>query len=51
VARMDKDYDGYILASQRNGSLYVGITSNLIKRILKNRNKTMEDYTQKYNVD
>jgi putative endonuclease len=51
VARMDKDYYSYILASQRNGCLYVGITSNLIKRILKNRNKTMEDYTQKYNVD
>ena len=29
---MDKDYYVYILASQRNGTLYVGVTSNLIKR-------------------
>ena len=48
---MDKDYYVYVLASQRNGTLYVGITSNLIKRIWEHKNKAIEGFTQKYNVD
>ena len=48
---MDKDYYVYILASQRNGTLYVGVTSNLIKRIWEHKNKAIEGFTQKYNVD
>ena len=47
---MDKDYYVYVLASQRNGTLYVGITSNLIKRIWEHKNKAIEGFTQKYNV-
>ena len=48
---MDKDYYVYVLASQRNGTLYVGVTSNLIKRIWEHKNKAIEGFTQKYNVD
>ena len=48
---MDKNYYVYVLASQRNGTLYVGITSNLIKRIWEHKNKAIEGFTQKYNVD
>jgi len=48
---MDKDYYVYVLASQRNGTLYVGITSNLILRIWEHKNKAIEGFTQKYNVD
>ena len=48
---MDKDYYVYVLASQRNGTLYVGITSNLIKRIWEHKNKAIEGFTQKYNID
>ena len=48
---MDKDYYVYVLASQRNGTLYVGVTSNLIKRIWEHKNKAIEGFAQKYNVD
>ena len=48
---MDKDYYVYILASRRNGALYVGITSNLIKRIWEHKNKAIEGFTKKYTVD
>jgi len=48
---MDKDYYVYVLASQRNGTLYVGVTSNLIKRIWEHKNKVIQGFTQKYSVD
>ena len=40
----------YILASQRNGTLYVGSTTNLIKRIFEHKNKFIFGFTHKYNV-
>ena len=40
----------YILCSQRNGTLYIGMTSNLIKRIYEHKNKLFEGFTKKYNV-
>ena len=46
---MDKDYYVYVLASQRNGALYVGITSNLIKRIWERKTKAIKGFTPKYN--
>jgi putative endonuclease len=48
---MEKDYYVYILASKRNGTLYIGITSDLIKRAWEHKNKVVEGFTQKYNVD
>ena len=39
---MDKDYYVYVLASQRNGALYVGDTQNLIKRIRERKNKAID---------
>lgn len=47
---MDKDYYVYILASKRNGTLYIGITSDLIKRVWEHKNKLIEGFSQKYNV-
>lgn len=41
----------YILCSKRNGTLYVGVTSNLTKRIWEHKNKLVEGFTKKYNVD
>lgn len=41
----------YILFSQRNGTLYVGVTTNLVKRIYQHKSKTIEGFTKKYNVD
>ncbi len=41
----------YILASDRNGTLYVGVTSDLDKRIQEHKLKIRKSFTQKYNVD
>ena len=46
-----KQYYVYILASRRNGTLYVGVTSDLIKRIYEHRNKFVQGFTEKYHVD
>ncbi|MBP6676409.1 MAG: GIY-YIG nuclease family protein [Vitreoscilla sp.] len=40
----------YILASQRNGTLYIGVTSNLIQRLWQHRNDMVEGFTQRYGV-
>jgi putative endonuclease len=40
----------YILASARNGTLYTGVTSDLIKRIWEHKNNMVEGFTKKYNV-
>ena len=40
----------YILASQRNANLYVGSTSNLIKRVWEHKNNLIPGFTAKYNV-
>ena len=39
---MDKDYYVYVVARQRNGTPYVGVTSNLIRRIWEHKNKAID---------
>ena len=46
----DKQYFVYILASKRNGTLYVGVTSNLLKRSHQHKQNKVEGFTNKYNV-
>lgn len=41
----------YLLASKRNGTLYVGVTSDLIKRIWEHKNHVVEGFTKKYGVE
>ena len=41
----------YIVFSKRNGTLYTGVTSNLVKRIWEHKNKLIEGFTKKYEVD
>ncbi len=40
----------YILASDRNGTLYTGVTSDLIRRIWEHKNSSAEGFTKKYAV-
>ena len=40
----------YILASKKNGTLYIGLTSDLVKRAWEHKNKFQPGFTEKYNV-
>ena len=40
----------YILASERKGTLYVGVTSNLPGRVWQHKNDVLEGFTRKYQV-
>jgi putative endonuclease len=47
---MSKQPAVYILANKRNGTLYVGVTSYLVKRIWEHKNNIVEGFTKDYNV-
>ena len=47
---MSKTYYIYILSSFKNTTLYVGITSDLEKRMFEHKNKMIKGFTEKYNV-
>ncbi len=43
-------YYVYILASKRNGTLYIGVTNNLIERVWQHKNKVVDGFTKKYEI-
>ena len=45
-----KSFYVYILCSGRNGTLYIGVTSDLIKRIYEHKNNFVDGFTKKYGV-
>ena len=47
---MEKQFYVYILASKRNGTLYTGVTSDLIKRVWQHKRHLVEGFTKKYRV-
>jgi putative endonuclease len=44
-------YYVYILASKRNGTLYTGVTNNLLRRVIEHKEKVIKGFTSKYNAD
>jgi len=47
---MTNTYYVYILASKRNGTLYIGVTNNLERRLYEHKNNLVEGFTKKYSV-
>ncbi len=41
----------YLLANQQNGTLYTGVTSNLMQRIWQHKNKSADGFTRRYGID
>ena len=46
-----KTYYVYILASKRNGTLYIGVTDNLKNRVYQHKTGLCNGFTKKYNID
>lgn len=47
---MQKQPCVYILASRRNGTLYIGVTSDLIARVWQHKNNVVEGFTRRYGL-
>jgi putative endonuclease len=47
---MEKHFAVYMMASQRNGTLYIGVTSNLPKRVWEHREGVVAGFTSEYHV-
>jgi len=47
---MSKEPAVYILAGKRNGTLYIGVTSDLVKRVWQHKNNMVEGFTKRYGV-
>jgi len=45
-----KQFYVYIVCSKRNGTLYIGVTSDLIKRIYEHKNDLVDGFTKKYGI-
>ena len=48
---MHRTYFVYMLASQRNGTLYVGVTSDLMRRVWEHKGGFVEGFTKRYEVN
>ncbi|OGZ33775.1 MAG: GIY-YIG nuclease [Candidatus Portnoybacteria bacterium RBG_13_41_18] len=46
----EENYYVYILANKSNGTLYIGVTSDLKKRVYEHKNDLIEGFTKKYQI-
>ena len=47
----NKQYYVYILFNKQNGTLYVGVTNDLVKRVWQHKNKVVDGFTKQYGID
>ncbi len=40
----------YIITNRKNGTLYIGVTSNLVKRVYEHKSKITDGFSKKYNL-
>jgi len=45
-----KSYWVYIITNKKQGTLYIGVTSNLVQRIFQHKNKVFEGFSKKYDL-
>ena len=45
-----KSYYIYIMASRRNGTLYIGITNDIVRRVYEHKNNFISGFTSKYSI-
>ena len=48
---MNNSYWVYILCSERNGTLYIGVTNNLTRRVYEHKQKLIDGFSKKYHID
>ncbi|MEK7111281.1 MAG: GIY-YIG nuclease family protein [Patescibacteria group bacterium] len=48
---MPKTYYVYILSSKRNGTLYIGVTNDLERRVFEHKNHLVRGFTEKYKIN
>ncbi|MBI4655513.1 MAG: GIY-YIG nuclease family protein [Elusimicrobia bacterium] len=47
---MNRQYYVYMLASKKNGTLYTGVTNDLVRRVYEHKHNLIEGFTKKYKV-
>ena len=48
---MDRQYYVYLLASRKHGTLYLGVTNDLVRRVPQHKQKLLPGFTKKYGVN